>query len=133
MDQESYGNMFQKSFIDPAQQALQRQIIPGIKQQFLGLDESGSSALNQALSQAATDVSTGLGSQHMSQFNAQRGQQVNILQLLNQLVGQKTFDPMINQQSGLLSSLMTGLGGMGSGMISGAGAAGGFGKLLGGR
>ena len=132
MDQESYGNMFQKSFVDPAQQALQRQIIPGIKEQFMGLDESGSSAMNQALSQAATDTATGLGSQYMNQFNQQRGQQTNILQLLSGLAGQKTFDPIIHQQAGLLNSLLTGLGGAASGIIGGAGAAGGFGKLFGG-
>ena len=132
MDTDSYDKMFQKSFIDPAQQAMQRQIIPGIKEQFMGMDESGSSALNQALAQAATDVSTGLGSQYMNQYNTQQGQQQNLLQLLSGLSGQKTFEPMIHQSQGLLSSLMTGLGGAGAGLLSGAGAAGGFGKLFGG-
>lgn len=111
--------MFQKSFVDPAQQALQRQIIPGIKEQFLGLDESGSSALNQALAQAATDVSTGLGTQYMNQYNQQQNNQLQALGLLGGLSGQRTFQPMIQQTQGILGPLIGSLGGIGGAGLTG--------------
>jgi hypothetical protein len=111
--------MFQKSFIDPAQQALQRQIIPGIKEQFLGMDESGSSALNQALSQSATDVSGLLGSQYMNQYNQQQGNLLQALGLMSGLGSQKTFEPMLQQRQGLLGPLLGAGGAIGGGLLGG--------------
>lgn len=111
---EQFGDLFQKSFIDPAQQALQRQIIPGIKEQFLGVDESGSGSLNRALAQSATDVATGLGSQYMNFFNQQQGNRLNALGLLGNLTGQRTFEPHIQQTQGILGPLISALGQMGA-------------------
>lgn len=115
VDPQQYQSMFQTSFIDPAKQVLQRQIIPSIKENFLGLDESGSSALNQALSQAATDLSTSLGSQMMGQFNTQESRRMGALQGLGGLAGQRTFEPMIQQNQGILGSLISALGNVGAG------------------
>jgi len=111
--------MFQKSFIDPAQQALQRQIIPGIKEQFLGMDESGSGALNRALAQSATDVATGLGSQYMNFYNQQQGNKLNALNLLGGLSGQRTFEPHIQQTQGILGPLISALGQAAAGYFGG--------------
>ena len=105
-DQGQFDQMFQKSFVDPAQQTLQRQIIPGIKEQFMGMDESGSSALNQALAQSATDVSGLLGSQYMNQYNQQQGNLLQALGLISGVSGQRTFEPMMQQQQGLLGPLI---------------------------
>ena len=103
---DQFQNFYQKSFIDPAQQALQRQVIPGIKENFLGLDESGSSALNRALAQSATDVSTSLGSGMLGQYNQYQNQRFNALQGLGGLAGAQTFQPLINQNQGILGNLL---------------------------
>lgn len=110
MSPEQLQGLFQKSFVDPAQQMMQRQIIPGIKEQFMGLDESGSSALNQALSQSATDLSTSLGSQLMNQYNLGQNRRLQSLGLMGQLSGQKTFTPMIHEQQGILGDIISALG-----------------------
>ena len=106
-DPEQFQKMFQTSFVDPAQQMMQRQIIPGIKEQFMGMDETGSSALNQALAQSATDLSTSLGSQLMNQYNLQQNRGM-------QAAGTRMFEPMLQQQQGLLGPLIGALGGIGS-------------------
>lgn len=102
-DPQQFEQMFQKSFIDPAQQAMQRQIIPGIKEQFMGMDESGSSALNQALAQSATDLSSSLGSQYMNQYNLAQGRGMTA-------AGQTQFSPMIHEQQGILGDIIKALG-----------------------
>lgn len=126
-DSQQFGDMFQKSFVDPAQQTMQRQLIPGMKEQFMGMDESGSSALNQALSQSATDMSTALGGQYMNQYNQQQANRMQALGLGGNMVGQRTFDPIIQQQQGLAGPLIgaagTALGGWASGGFSGLGKA----------
>jgi hypothetical protein len=108
MAPEQFEGMFQKSFVDPAQQTLQRQIIPGIKEQFLG-EETGSSALNQALAQSATDLSTALGSQYMTQYGLGQQRQAGALGQLGGLAGQRTIEPMLFQREGLLQALIKGL------------------------
>jgi hypothetical protein len=87
--------MFQQSFVNPSIQNLQRNVIPSLKESFLGQDESGSSSLNRALAQSATDLSTMLGSQQMNQYNQQIGQGL-------QASGINQFMPLINQRQGLL-------------------------------
>lgn len=110
MDPEAFQQMFQKSFVDPAQQTMQRQIIPGIKEQFMGMEESGSSALNQALAQSATDLSTAMGSQLMNQYNIGQQRQMGALGQLGQMAGQRTFAPMIHEQEGILGNIIDALG-----------------------
>jgi len=106
-DPQQFQNMFQKSFVDPAQQIMQRQIIPGIKEQFMGMDESGSSALNQALSQSATDLTSSLGSQMMNQYNL--GQNRGM-----QAAGTQQFSPMIHEQQGILGDIIKMIGSLGA-------------------
>ena len=110
---EQFGEMFQKSYVDPMTQILQRQIIPMIKEQALGPDEMGSSALNQALAQSATDLSTALGSQYMSQYGQEQNRILQALGALGGLSGQKTFEPMIQQTQGILGPLLGALGQLG--------------------
>ncbi len=117
MDQQQFQDMFQKSFVDPAQQMLQRQIVPGIKEQFMGLDESGSSALNQALAQSATDLSSALGSQLMNQYNIGQQRQMGALSGLGGLAGQQTFEPMLFKQQGILPNLLEILAKFGAGAM----------------
>lgn len=110
---EQFQDFYQKSFIDPAQQTLQRQIIPGLKENFLGLDESGSSALNRALAQSATDLSTSLGSGILGQYNQYQANRLSALSGLGGLAGSQTFQPLINQQQGILGPLIGAAGTLG--------------------
>ena len=116
---EQFQDLFQKSFIDPATQALQQQIIPAIKETFLGLDESGSGSLNRALAQSATDLSTALGSQYMNFYNNQQGNKLNALNLLGGLSTQRTFQPLVQQTSPTLPYLLQALSGIGGGALGG--------------
>ena len=111
-DSGQFNDMFQKSFVDQSIQNLQRQIIPTIKEKFMGLDSAGSSALNQALAQSATDIATNLGSQQMNQYNQQIGQGLQGLQT-------NAFMPLINQKQGLLPALLNALS-MGAGSYFGS-------------
>lgn len=110
---EQFTDFYQKSFIDPAQQVLQRQIIPGLKENFLGLDESGSSALNRALAQSATDVSTSLGQGILGQYNQYQANRLSALSGLGGLAGSQTFQPLISQQQGILGPLIGAAGTVG--------------------
>jgi len=110
-DPKQFEDMFQKSFVDPAQQNLQRQIIPGIKEQFMGQDESGSSALNQALSQSATDLTSSLGSQYMNQYNMAQGRGM-------QAAGTQQYSPMIHEQQGILGDIIKMIGSLGGAGIN---------------
>ena len=80
----------------------ERSVLPGIQQRFGDANAGSSSALNQALGQSAADVSTMIGSQAGQFFQGQQGNQLNAMQILNQLLGQRSFDPIIQQRQGLL-------------------------------
>ena len=121
-DSGQFNDMFQKSFVDPSIQNLQRQIIPTIKENFMGLDSAGSSALNQALAQSATDVATNLGSQQMNQYNQQIGQNL-------QGLGIKQFKPIIQESDGLLKQLVQILASAGGGYLAGGPVGAGAGVL----
>ena len=99
-------------------QTYEQQVLPAIQQRFIDVGAGSSSALNQALGQSAADLSTMLGTQ-MGQFY--QGQQQNRLQALgglSGLLGQRSFDPIIQQRQGLLGPLI-GAGGMaGAAMLS---------------
>ena len=110
MDIGSQQQLFNQSYVQPAQQALERNILPAIQQRFVDMGAGRSSALNQALSQAATDVSTQLGSQ-MGGFQQQ--QQQALLQALGILGGQgmqQTQQPVVSQSQGLLGGVLGGIG-----------------------
>lgn len=120
---ETFNSFYQQSFVKPAQEMLQRQIIPQIKENFLGLDESASGALNRALAQSASDVSSQLGQGILNQYNIQSQNQLGALSSLNALLGRNSITPMVHSRPGLLSTLLGGLGGPLGGLLS----------LLGGR
>lgn len=112
MDPSQFQEMFQQSYVNPAKQMLERQIVPSLKEAYLG-EETGSSALNQALSQSATDLSTALGSQLMNQYNLGQNRQMQALGQLGQIGTSRTYEPLIEQNQGLLGPLIGALGGIG--------------------
>jgi len=106
--------MFQKSVVDPTMQTYNQQIIPGIQQHFVDANASSSSALNQALTQSATDLGTMLGSQQLDFFKQQQANQLSALSGLGGLAGQQTFTPLISQKQGILGPLIGAGGSIGA-------------------
>jgi hypothetical protein len=94
---------FQQQYVDPAMLAFERSILPAIESSAAFSGASSSSALNQALAQAAQDTMTMLGGQY-GQMQNQR--QMQALGLLGQLTGQKAFEPVVQQRSGILGPLI---------------------------
>jgi len=109
--QQGYQDLFQQSFIDPAMRTYEQQVLPAIQQRFVDANAGSSSALNQALGQSAADLSTMLGSQ-MGQFQQQQQQidqsgNMNAIQALLGLGGQRSFEPIVQKQQGMLGPLIT--------------------------
>lgn len=74
--QDELNQAFQSSIGDPTMRQFDRQIVPGIQQQYANLGAGRSSALNQALAQASTDLSTNLGSLRQDFLQRQQQQQI---------------------------------------------------------
>lgn len=115
---EDIQDIFQQTYVDPAQQMLQRQILPEIQQRFVGAGAGSSSALNQALAQTATDLSSSLGQQFGQFYERQRGQQLGALGTLLPLLTASTQQPMIQQQQGILGPLIGAAGTIGAAALS---------------
>jgi len=112
---EQLMDFYQKGVVDPSLQTYSQQILPAIQERFLDANAGSSSALNQALAKSATDLSAGL-SGRLSELVLQ-GQQDNSrnqmggLSLILQLLGQRTFDPIVQgPNTGILKDLI-GVGG----------------------
>ena len=116
---EQFQDLYQQSFIDPAMKTYEQQVLPAIQQRFVDAGAGSSSALNQALGQSAVDLTTMLGSQMGNFMQGQQGNQLNALQLLNQLVGQKEFQPIQQQKQGLLGPLIGAGGQLGGALLGG--------------
>jgi len=122
---------FQTSIGDPTMRQFDRQIVPGIQQQYANVGAGRSSALNQALAQASTDLSTNMGSLRQDFLQRQQQQQLGAagqaaglasmpLQQLLSLLGpamQQSNQPMVqNSQPTFLQQLL-------NAGVQGAGAA----------
>jgi len=113
-DPDQFQDLFQQAFVDPAMLTYEQQVLPSIQQRFVDANAGSSSALNQALGQSAADLSTMLGGQMGQFYQQQQGNQLNALQLLNQLTGQRAFDPIIQQRQGVAGPLIEAGGKVGS-------------------
>lgn len=102
---EQMEEMFQKTIVDPTMLGYEQQTVPGIQQRFVDADAGSSSALNQALASSASDLSTKLGAQRGQFYQNQVGNQTNIMQMINQLLGMKQFDPIVTQSQGFLPAM----------------------------
>lgn len=116
-DQQQSQNLFNQSVVDPAMMNFQNQILPSIQQRFVDANAGSSSALNQALAQSATDLTTALGSQYgqffQNQQQSHQQNQMNALSGLSGLAGQQTFTPIVSQQEGILGPLLGAAGSLG--------------------
>ncbi len=112
---ENMEAMFQKAYVDPAMRTFEQQVVPGIQQRFADVGAGSSSALNQALAQSASELSTSLGSQYGQMAQGQQQQQLQALsQFLPMLTGQ-TFAPQFHETQGILGPLIGAAGQVGAG------------------
>ena len=78
---EDYKSMFEEQYVKPAQQSFERFTVPSLQQRFVDADAGSSSALNQALAQSATDLSTNLGTQFGQFMQGQQQKQLGAMGL----------------------------------------------------
>jgi len=120
LDPQAQQQAFQQAYVDPAMLAFERSIMPAIESGAAFSGASSSSALNQALAQAAQDTATMLGSQY-GQFQQQQQQrQLQALAMALGLAGQKTFEPVVQQRQGILGPLIGTAGKIGAAYMGGA-------------
>jgi hypothetical protein len=126
--QQAFGNLlggysedtFQKGVVDPAMKTYQQQILPALEQRYSDLNLGSSSALNQALAQSAGDLSNLLAGQRINLQQSMAGQQQNALNSLLGLIGQRSFDPIVQgPQRGLLHDAIGAGSQIGAGALSG--------------
>lgn len=111
-------DVFQQAYVDPAMKAYQESILPSIQQRFVDANASSSSALNQALAQSASDLSTSLGLGYGQLYQNAQTQQLQGLNQFLPLVTNQTFSPLIQQQQGLLGPLLQAGGAIGAGLAA---------------
>jgi hypothetical protein len=88
---------FTKSIVEPSEKIFKERLVPGIQERYEAMGAGSSSALNQALSNAATDVSSSIAPQYMQYLQQGMGNKLSAL-------GIRPFEPLISQQEGGLSS-----------------------------
>jgi len=109
-DEKQFQGLFQKSFIDPAMMAYEQDVLPAIREGAVSQGAGSSGSLNQALAASAQDLSTGLGTQMGQFFQQQQGNQMNAMQILAALLGQRTQEPIVTQRQSPFSQIMQGAG-----------------------
>lgn len=103
---------FQTSIVAPTEKAYKEQALPAIQQRFVDANAGSSSALNQALAQSAGDMSNLLAQQRIAYQQGIAQRQAAGIGGLSQLLGMRSFDPIVQgPQGGLLRDLLQ--GGMG--------------------
>ncbi len=108
--------MFQKGVVDPSMRTYEQQVLPGIQQRFTDANAGSSSALNQALTQSAGNLSNDLAGQRIGLQSSMAGQQTGALQQILGLLGQKSFDPIVQgPQGGLVKDLIAAGGNVAAG------------------
>lgn len=101
--------MFQQGVVDPAMRQYENQILPSIQQRFVDANAGSSSALNQALSQSAGDLSSVLAGKRIDLQGSMANQQLGGLNQILGLLGQRSFDPIVQgPQAGMLKDLIAG-------------------------
>lgn len=88
---ETYSEFYRNSFINPVKRTLQQDILPNIRQQFLGGDELGSSALNRALQESIIKAAQTLG---QGMYSGYQNHQQNQMSALQQLFHSDVRKPM---------------------------------------
>ncbi len=111
-------DLYQTGVVNPALKQYENQILPSIQQRFVDANAGSSSALNQALSQSAGDLSNILAGQKINLQQSMSQQQLGALSQILGLLGQRQFDPIVQgPQSGLLKDLIGAGGQLGAAAI----------------
>lgn len=101
---QDYEQTFQEKIVEPATRAYEQRVVPGLQQRFVDANAGSSSALNQALAQGASDLTSSLAGQYTNFLQGQQQNTLGALGQLGQLAGQRTFEPY--QQGGILGALL---------------------------
>jgi hypothetical protein len=100
-------DLYQTGIVDPSLKQYQNQILPSIQQRFVDANAGSSSALNQALTQSAGDLSNVLAGQKINLQQSMSQQQLGALGQILGLLNNRQFDPIVQgPQSGLLKDLV---------------------------
>lgn len=100
-------DLYQTGVVDPAMRQYEQQILPSIQQRFVDANAGSSSALNQALTQSAGDLSNILAGQKINLQQSMSQQQLGALGQILSLLNTRQFDPIVQgPQSGLLKDLV---------------------------
>jgi len=117
LNPQNYEQQFQEMLVEPTTRAYLQQVVPGLQQRFVDANAGSSSALNQALTQGAQDLSSSLGTQYLNFLQGQQGNTLSALGQLGGLAQAHTFQPY--QQQGLAGPLIGGLGSVLGGYLGG--------------
>lgn len=102
-------DLFQKSVVEPSMKQYENQVLPTIQQRFGDANAGSSSALNQALSQSATDLQSALAGQRLNLQQNSSQNNLNVLAQLLQAAGTRQFDPIVQgPKQGLLPDIIKG-------------------------
>lgn len=116
-----YMDVFQQSVVDPSLLAYRQQVLPAIEARYERANAGSSSALNQALAQSASDLTTLLGGQlgqfYESEAGRQQANRTNALNALLSAMGQQTFQPYVQQQQGWLGPALSAAGSIGAAFL----------------
>lgn len=100
-------DLFQSSVVDPSLKTFEQQILPSIQQRFVDANAGSSSALNQALTQSAGDLSNILAGQRINLQQSAGQQQLGALGQILGLLNTRQFDPLVQgPKAGLLKDLI---------------------------
>lgn len=106
-----FEDQFQQGVVEPALQTYQQDILPALEQRYSDIGAGSSSALNQALTRSSEDLTSLLASQRIGyqgqQQQLRQNAQNSALQAILGLMGQKSFQPIVQGPSeGLIKPLI---------------------------
>jgi len=108
----SFEDQFQKGVVDPTMKTYQQDILPGLEQRYADIGAGSSSALNQALIGSSEDLTNLLAGQRINYQGQQQATRQNAqnsaLQTIMSLMGQKSFQPIVQGPTeGLIKPLIS--------------------------
>lgn len=115
----SFEDQFQKGVVDPSLKTYNQDILPALEQRYADAGAGSSSALNQALMKSSEDLSSLLSGQRIGyqgqQQQMRQSAQNSALQTILGLMGQKSFQPIVQGPTeGLIKPLIGTAGQLGA-------------------
>lgn len=111
----SFEDQFQQGVVEPSMQMYNEEILPALEQRYSDIGSGSSSALNQALVKSADDFTKLLAGQRVGyqgqQQQMRQSAQNSALQTILSLMGQKTFQPIVQGPTEGLIKPLIGAGG----------------------